>query len=76
LDEILPGESSFDLLEEFHQDGIPVILLTSLRDRSPAQVPLPPGALDRLLKPEWKTVATEGPELCAAIERAMASVAR
>lgn len=59
MDEVLPGESSLDLLEEFRIEEIPVVLLTSLKDRSPAEVPLPPGALGRLVKPEWRTLSKD-----------------
>ncbi|MCC7440815.1 MAG: response regulator [Bdellovibrionales bacterium] len=48
LDEVLPGESSVDLLEELREEGIPVILLTSLEERDH---PVPLGALGRVLKP-------------------------
>ncbi|MDR3608778.1 MAG: response regulator [Oligoflexia bacterium] len=53
LDEVLPGESSLDLLEELRSLKVPVILLTSMRDRTE---PLPEGALARMLKPTWKTL--------------------
>lgn len=51
LDEILPGESSLDLLNDLTREGVPVILLTSLGNPSSQ---LPPGALGRLIKPGWK----------------------
>jgi two-component system, LytTR family, response regulator len=54
LDEILPGESSLDLLREAREDGIPVILMTGVEH--PAH-PIPPEALGRLTKPGWR--ATE-----------------
>lgn len=53
LDEILPGESSFDLLDELTQEGIAVILITSLEESK--QKPLPRGILGRLQKPTWKS---------------------
>ena len=42
LDEILPGESSLDLLSELERDSVPVLLVTGVSDR--------PG---RLFKPQW-----------------------
>lgn len=50
LDEILPGESSGDLLEELVQSGIPVLVMTSMEN--PLHL-LPPGALARVQKPSW-----------------------
>ena len=60
LDEVLPGESSLDLLETLVAEKIPVILITSMQDR---KTPLPPGALDRLNKPGWKTVEKDRQEM-------------
>lgn len=56
LDEVLPGESSADLLEELAQLEIPVVLITSMEERTG---PLPPGARARLYKPTWKAVAQD-----------------
>jgi len=52
LDEILPGESSLDLLKEVQAQGIAVILLSGMEDPDHA---LPPGALMRLAKPEGRS---------------------
>ncbi|MBI3534657.1 MAG: hypothetical protein HY072_04135 [Deltaproteobacteria bacterium] len=52
LDEVLPGESSLDLLNELSRDGILVFLITGLEQPSPL---LPTGALLRLKKPSWDT---------------------
>jgi len=49
LDEVLPGESSLDLLRELVAEEIPVILLTSLEGGGPERA-LPQGALDRVPK--------------------------
>jgi CheY-like chemotaxis protein len=57
MDEVLPGESSLDLLEEFKTEGIPVVLLTSMKERSATDVP--PGALGRIFKPEWRTLPAD-----------------
>src|SRR4051794_34929519 len=46
LDEVLPGESSRDLLEEFISHGICVLLMTSL-ESPPAD--LPPGVSFRMV---------------------------
>ena len=51
LDEVLPGESSLDLVAELEKDAIAVILVTGMRDRV---APLPSGAAVRLVKPEGK----------------------
>lgn len=60
LDEILPGESSYDLLKEVHQQGIPVILITSLENETDKTKdglrPLPSEAVFRMSKPGWKSV--------------------
>jgi DNA-binding NtrC family response regulator len=53
LDEVLPGESSLDLLNEFISQQVPVILMTSLEKPSPQ---LPPGALARIAKPGWNSL--------------------
>jgi CheY-like chemotaxis protein len=53
LDEILPGESSYDLLEEWALLHIPVILITGFFE---ADRPVPPFALGRLEKPGWDTL--------------------
>jgi chemotaxis response regulator CheB len=73
LDEILPGESSFDLLDEFRSEGIPVVLLTSLKGRSAQEVPLPAGALGRIFKPEWRTMAADTQRIIQEIDQALAS---
>lgn len=56
LDEILPGESSTDLLRDMHQNGIAVICLTSLE--APTHE-IPPHALGRIIKPGWKTLDSD-----------------
>lgn len=59
LDEILPGESALDLLEEFKAEAIPVILMTSLEGRTLEEFPLPVGAFGRVVKPTFKTWQTD-----------------
>lgn len=59
LDEILPGESALDLLEEFRSEEIPVVLMTSLEGRSAQQVVLPPGAYGRVIKPTFRSWQTD-----------------
>lgn len=56
LDEVMPGESSSEFLEELHRDGMSVILLTSLENPTH---PLLSGALARLIKPGWRTTAED-----------------
>ncbi len=53
LDEVLPGESSLDLLSELTSQGILVALITSMEN--PSQT-LPHGAIRRLAKPGWKSL--------------------
>jgi len=56
LDEILPGESSVDLLEQFVSDGIPVILLTGISEPTHPVTPLARG---RIRKPSWNSLAQD-----------------
>lgn len=53
LDEILPGESSVDLLNELVSQGIAVILTTSMENPAHA---LPLGAMTRFMKPTWDSL--------------------
>ncbi len=53
LDEVLPGESSSDLLQDLISQGIPVILMTGLT--VPSSAPLA-GALERVIKPTWDSI--------------------
>lgn len=64
LDEVLPGESSGDLLDELVRDGIPVILVTSLEE---ATHEVPSGALGRLRKPAWDTLRRDQAEFLAGL---------
>jgi response regulator of citrate/malate metabolism len=57
MDEILPGESSYDFMKELVADGIPVILMTGMVDPSHA---LPPEALGRIIKPSWESMTEDG----------------
>jgi DNA-binding NarL/FixJ family response regulator len=56
MDEILPGESSIDLLEEFALQGLPVLLMTGMEN--PAH-PIPAKACGRVRKPEWDTITAD-----------------
>jgi two-component system response regulator CitB len=53
LDEILPGESGHDLLQEFASTQIPILLMTSVENPTHA---LGAGARARIVKPGWKSV--------------------
>lgn len=66
LDELLPGESSLDLLRELQARQIAVILMTG---SSGAERPLPEGARSRWLKPGWESFEAGRIELAAAIRR-------
>ena len=48
LDEVLPGESSFDLLQELVLQEIPVVLISGLASPSQGQLG---GAAERIVKP-------------------------
>lgn len=56
MDEVLPGESGLDLLEQLKSQGIPSILITSLTART---AKLPEGALARICKPSWKSLESD-----------------
>jgi DNA-binding response OmpR family regulator len=70
LDEVLPGESSIELLAELRASGIPVLMITGME--SPAH-PIPEGAEGRILKPGWKSVAEDRERIQASILRALGS---
>lgn len=53
LDEVLPGESSRDLFQEFKEAGVLIILMTSMESPSHA---IPEGAQGRWVKPGWKSI--------------------
>jgi response regulator of citrate/malate metabolism len=56
LDEVLPGESSVDLLAEIRALGLPVILITGVEDAGHG---IPAGAWGRLAKPTWETLEAD-----------------
>jgi response regulator of citrate/malate metabolism len=56
LDEVLPGESSVDLLQELVLQGIPVILITGLKNPLQGQLG---GAADRIVKPGWDSIEND-----------------
>ncbi len=56
LDEILPGESSLDLVAQADAEQIPVFFITSMEERCEA---VPPGVLKRILKPTWRTFGSD-----------------
>ena len=60
LDEILPGESSTDLLQELVADGIPVVLISGVE--KPTHL-VPKGAKARISKPGWKSLDEERPRI-------------
>ncbi len=53
LDEILPGESSYDFLKELVEQKLPVVLLTGIEKPEHA---LPAGALGRIVKPNGRSL--------------------
>jgi DNA-binding response OmpR family regulator len=50
LDEVLPGESSVDLLAEIRQLGVPCVLMTGVENPTHG---VPAGAWGRITKPDW-----------------------
>ncbi len=61
LDEVLPCESSLELLDEILAQKIPVFLITGFENtpEHPQRKELPPGVLGRLFKPTWKTLVRD-----------------
>ncbi|MGK5084088.1 response regulator [Bdellovibrionota bacterium FG-1] len=57
LDEVLPGESSLDLLKELEAQQIPVLLLTGIEKPDHS---IPSGAIGRLVKPTWDDLKIQG----------------
>lgn len=68
LDEILPGESSLDLLNDIRSTGIPVLLLTSLENPTH---PVPKTASGRLVKPGWKSLDKDRDKFLEAVYAAL-----
>jgi len=68
LDEILPGESSLDLLKDFSEMRLPVILITGLER---VDQELPPAALARIQKPNWNDFERIGSFYHSKIEEAL-----
>jgi DNA-binding NtrC family response regulator len=68
LDEILPGESSFDLLQEFVADGIPVILMTGVENPTHE---VSAGAALRVEKPSWDQLDQDAGRLEAVFDQVL-----
>jgi DNA-binding response OmpR family regulator len=66
LDEVLPGESSLDFLEELRKEGIPVVLVTGVTDR---KAPLPDGASARVFKPDGRHPTADAKRFREAIQK-------
>jgi CheY-like chemotaxis protein len=56
MDEILPGESSLDLLVEIQALSIPVLLVTGVEEPTHE---IPPGVAGRLKKPGWDSLKAD-----------------
>jgi len=56
LDEVLPGESIRDFVKVLHQEGIPMIVLTSMEESTHE---LPQGVIHRLSKPGWRSLQSD-----------------
>ena len=72
LDEILPGESSVDLLQDLVAEGVAVILMTGLANPTHT---LPPEAFSRIAKPGWKSAEEDRKRIAAEVARAAQSTA-
>jgi DNA-binding NtrC family response regulator len=70
LDEVLPGESSLDLLTELVAEGIPVVMMTGMEK---ATHEIPPGAALRITKPDWKTLERDGEKLHTVFDQVLNS---
>jgi DNA-binding response OmpR family regulator len=53
LDELLPGESSLDLLHDFRAEGARVIIMSGMGSESAQARGVPPESAGRVSKPEW-----------------------
>ena len=76
LDEVLPGESSLDLLAEACGRGVRVILLTGMLETGiskPARL-LPPGAFLRLHKPSWDSLSADRARFSEAIHQVLLEI--
>ena len=70
LDEVLPGESSVDLLAEAVEEGVRVLLITGVED---PKHPVAPGAAGRVTKPDWDRLDEDRERLKKAIFAALSS---
>jgi two-component system response regulator CitB len=68
LDEVLPGESSVDLLAEAVDAGVVVLLITGVEDPTH---PLPAGAAGRITKPDWDRLDADQERIKKAIFAAL-----
>lgn len=59
LDELLPGESSLDLLHDFRAQGARIVLMSGLGEDTPARQ-TPDEAAGRVTKPEWDAPQKRG----------------
>ncbi len=64
LDEVLPGESSLDLLKELQSTPTRVVLMTGIVQADHA---VPPGVVTRLFKPDWDSLASDQDRFIQAI---------
>lgn len=71
LDEILPGESSFDLLQEFVADQLPVVLMTGVENPTHE---VPSGASLRVMKPDWNSLEQDGVRLKAVFDQVLKKI--
>ncbi len=70
LDEVLPGESSLDLLAELVRLDLPVLVMSGSEGESGGR-PVPSGAQGRLQKPSWGSVDEDRGPVREAILKAL-----
>jgi len=68
LDEVLPGESIVDFIEEYKAEGLLIMLMTGVQSPTHA---LPPGVFGRLIKPDWNSLKKSLPGWTEALKKAM-----
>jgi DNA-binding NtrC family response regulator len=71
LDEVLPGESSLDLLAELVAESIPVVMMTGMEKPTHRA---PEGAALRITKPDWKSLDQDGKKLEAIFDQVLAKI--
>jgi DNA-binding NtrC family response regulator len=69
LDEVLPGESSADFLQELVADGVPVALMTGM-EKPTHEVP---AGMIRFAKPGWKSIEQDAIRILDVLNQVLAA---